>query len=205
MANGGDVGPRDAPWLILVRHSQPQIDLAVPAGRWHLSPEGEQRCLLLAERLAEYEPDLIVSSTEPKAVETARAVAHRLGLPFKTSLGLHEHDRSSVLNLDRGSFHESVARLFAHPGELVFGRETADQARKRFRRAIDDLLLLYPRANLVVVTHGTVLALYVATLAGMDAYFLWQQLSMPSFAVLDRPPLRLVGLAESLDVPVSPL
>lgn len=203
MLAGGETGPQGSPRLLLVRHSVPEMNPAVPARRWRLSAEGRQRCLTLAGRLAEYKLDLIVSSHELKAIETARAVAHQLDLPFKTAVGVQEHDRSNVLNLDRFQFHEAVAQLFARPGELVFGRETAEQARQRFSRAIDHLLRLYPHANLAVVTHGTVLSLYVAALAGLDGYLVWQQLGMPCFAVLEHPLLRLVGIAENLDVPAS--
>jgi broad specificity phosphatase PhoE len=36
-----------------------------------------------------------------------------------------------------------------------------------------------------VVTHGTVIALYVAELTGEDPFTLWRRMGLPSFAVLD--------------------
>ena len=54
--------------IIFFRHSLPQIDPALPAREWHLSEEGQKRCRVLAERLASYNPQRIISSLEPKSV-----------------------------------------------------------------------------------------------------------------------------------------
>ena len=58
----------------------------------------------LAERLIEYQPDIVVSSVEPKAMETAEIIATKLGLAVYTIYGLHEHDRSNVPFLPNDNF-----------------------------------------------------------------------------------------------------
>src|SRR3712207_2777489 len=103
------------PDLILVRHSQPEIVPTLPAHQWSLSEEGRRRCHALAERLAAYEPAVIASSVEPKAIETARILAGLLGLPWETAEGLHEHDRNSLTLLSAAEFEAAVAALFEHP------------------------------------------------------------------------------------------
>ena len=50
--------------LILVRHSLPAVDPEVPSATWPLSAEGRERCVTLAERLAEYDLNVIVTSSE---------------------------------------------------------------------------------------------------------------------------------------------
>src|SRR5687768_4949579 len=82
--------------LILVRHSQSQIDPNRPASQWSLSEIGRQRCTPLAEQLAEYAPSAIVASREPKATETGSIAAAILDVPFETAEGLHEHERERV-------------------------------------------------------------------------------------------------------------
>ena len=173
--------------IVLVRHSLPEIDPSVPAREWHLSDEGRARSLSLAKRLAAYDLDVLVSSVEAKAVETAQIVARHLNLPFEIVAGLQEHDRSNVVGLDRAGFHRAVARLFAHPNEPVFGAETAAQAGQRFVSALHGVLEQHPDANVAAVTHGTVLSLYLAATVGLDAHALWQQLGQPCFAVLSLP------------------
>ena len=47
-----------------------------------------------------------------------------------------------------------------------------------------------------MVTHGTVLALYVAAVTGVDAIDLWRRLGLPSYVTLTRPDLTLVDIVE---------
>ncbi|TRO49026.1 histidine phosphatase family protein, partial [Candidatus Bathyarchaeota archaeon] len=75
--------------LILVKHSLPEMVSTVPAKEWRLSQSGQVRCSALAEKLESFSPDVIISSTEPKAIETAQIVAHQLNKPLYTVEGLH--------------------------------------------------------------------------------------------------------------------
>ncbi len=182
--------------LILVKHSVPKIVPDIPAHQWHLSDEGYRRCTPLAERLAVYQTMAIVTSSEPKAIETAERVAAHLAKPYAVVHGLHEHDRSNISFLPGDAFQDSVALFFKHPNELVFGRETAEQTAKRFAGAIERVLDTYLDGNVVVVTHGTVIALFVAARTRMEPYVLWQRLGLPSFVVLALPEFELVEVVE---------
>jgi broad specificity phosphatase PhoE len=75
----------------------------------------------------------------------------------------------------------------ARPAERIFGEESADEAHARFTAALDDVLAAHPWETVAVVTHGTVLALWVARRAQRDAFALWSSLAMPAFVVLTRP------------------
>jgi broad specificity phosphatase PhoE len=186
--------------LVLARHSQPAIEPDVPSHQWRLSEVGRRRCQVLAERLAGYDPVVIVTSDEPKAVETGRIVADVLGVRLETAPDLHEHDRQDVEFLaDNEAFRSLVIRLMEHPDELVFGGETADEARRRFGDAIRDVVAHHPSGNLVVIAHGTVLALFVARVAGMDPAPLWESLGLPSFAVLALPDYQLLEVVEEVE------
>src|SRR5687768_5455394 len=90
--------------LILVKHAPPEVVPGVPPEQWALSEKGRGLCAPLADALAPHEPTVVVSSEEPKAAETARLVAERLSVPWKTSPGLHEHDRSNVPHMRSGEF-----------------------------------------------------------------------------------------------------
>jgi len=174
-----------AKYLILVKHSLPEILEDIPARGWHLSEEGRERARELAGKLIGYQPEIIVSSVEPKARETASILAENLGLEFFEVKNLHEHDRSGVPYHSKDEFQDLVRELFARPDELVFGNETANEALVRFRQAIDIVLNSYVRKSIVVVAHGTVISLYVAGLTGCSGFYLWKELGLPSFVVLD--------------------
>lgn len=170
--------------LILVKHSLPEIRPEVPPAKWELGEEGRRRCIPLAAVLARYEPDGVISSQEPKAAETARLTAQALDLPVHTFPNLHEHRRTSTEYSTPEVFQERMERFFAEPEQLVFGEETAIQAEVRFTTALQEALQAFPFERPVVVSHGTVISLYVARIAGREPYELWQSLGLPSVVVL---------------------
>jgi len=185
--------------LILVKHALPEIIPTVPAHRWHLSGIGRLRCKVLAERLACYAPDCIVSSTEPKAVETARIVADHLRLTSHVVEGLHEHDRSTIAWESREHFEAQVDEFFKHPHSLVMGNETAAQAYERFAQAVAAVINEHLNRNIVIVAHGTVITLLVAHATGGEPFDLWKRLGLPSFVVLSLPEIELVTVVETMD------
>lgn len=177
--------------LILIKHSEPSIDPGVPPSSWGLLDEGRRRSTTLAARVRPYEPDVVLTSEEPKATETARIVAGRLGLEFVTHLRLHEHDRTGAPFGTQEDFERSARVFFENPGELVWGNETAEQAGERFSRAMDEILERYQDNDVAVVTHGTVITLFVARYAEVEPFGFWKRLGLPSFCVLTSRPLRL--------------
>ena len=181
--------------LILIRHSETQPDSTAPSGEWRLSHKGRELCRPLADKLTPYKPTILISSYEPKAAETARLTAERLGLPSQIAAGLQEHDRSNVGFMPSGERFESFIReLFARPDELVFGTETANQAHDRFAAAVTNLQAEYPGETLGIVTHGTVMTLFVAQANEVEPFAFWKELSMPCFVVLDLPDKRILEI-----------
>ena len=146
----------------------------MPSEEWRLSEEGRRRCGPLAERLARYEPRVLLASTEPKARETAELVAPALGLEVELSDGLRETSRQTVGWLAREELDRGIRELFERPREVVFGEESAEAALARFEADVDGL-----SEPAVVVTHGTVLSLYAAPKIGREPYELWCSLELP--------------------------
>jgi len=181
-----------AKYLILVKHSLPEILEDVPAREWHLSEEGRERARKLAGKLMGYQPEIVISSVEPKARETAAILAENLGLEFREVEDLHEHDRSGTPFHSKDKFQNLVREFFDKPDKLVFGNETANEAFARFRQAVDIVLISDNDKTIVIVAHGTVIALYVSWLTGCDGYSLWKELGLPSFVILDIQSKRLI-------------
>jgi broad specificity phosphatase PhoE len=186
-------------FLILVRHSISVPDRDCASRDWLLSDFGREVCQLLAERLLEYQPDIFITSDEPKAIDTGKITSAHLDIPVFVQANLHEHERPGVPWYNsEDAFHAAVKQFFARPEELVFGQETATQALERFSRAIDDVLTSYLNQNVVIVTHGTVMSLYVAQCLGIDPF--WRQLGMPAFVVLDLPDRSLIRVVERIPI-----
>ncbi len=115
--------------LVLVKHSMPEIEPGRPASAWRLGEVGRRRSEALAARLRDFSPDVIWSSRELKAVETADIVAGVLGVPVGIADGLEEHHRSNAPYFPTmDEFESAVEQLFCNPDQLVLGTETAGQA-----------------------------------------------------------------------------
>lgn len=171
--------------LILVKHSLSLLKPGTPPHQWQLSAEGRDRCQPLAERLLQYAPEALVSSTEAKARETAQLVSTPLSLPVEVMADLHEHDRKNEAFYDLDLFNNKVKAFFQQPNQLVFGEETANEARERFSSAVDAVQQRFPNQTTVVVAHGTVISLYVSQLEPVDPFAFWEKLDLPAIVVIN--------------------
>ncbi|MCC6301027.1 MAG: histidine phosphatase family protein [Anaerolineales bacterium] len=171
--------------LILVKHSAPEIVKNIPAREWKLSALGQGHARELAGLLKRHAPEAIVSSAEPKARETAAILAEELGTDYRVVSNLHEHERARAPFYSHAEFQNLMNELFSAPDKLVFGEETARAALTRFDKAVELVLSAQEEKTIIIVSHGTVISLFVAQLTGLDGYALWQKLGLPSFVALD--------------------
>ena len=181
--------------LILVRHSIPKINPDIPSFQWHLSDEGRKLCFQLAENLKVYTVKVIFTSPENKAQETAKILASQLGnVPVNVHDGLREHDRRNVSWVE-DSFDELMRMFYKHPAEKVFGLETALQAAERIEKAIEDCWKQEVGYDKLIVSHGTVMSLYVSRVVrGVTPFEFWKQLKMPMAMVLNLPPDKIISI-----------
>lgn len=181
-----------------MKHSAPEIVRTAPPNLWRLSEAGRKKCTPLAQHLATHHPEIIITSPEPKAAETAQIAAGKLGKPVEVAEGLGEHDRSNVPFSSTEFFEAAIAEFFQEPLRLVLGLETADQAHRRFAGAVDRIIADHSGKTVAVVTHGTVIALYVARVADLDPFSFWKRLGLPSFVVLSLPERRILTVVERI-------
>jgi broad specificity phosphatase PhoE len=183
--------------LILVKHAAPEVIPGLPPEQWTLSEKGRVACVPLADRLAGHELTRIVSSEEPKAAETARLVAERLNVPWRTAPGLHEHDRSNVPHMRSGEFISMMELFFRRPDELVLGRETANQAKQRFKVAMQRVIE-QDAGSIAIVSHGTVIALLLRGDDPGGAYRLWRGMALPSYVAVSLPDFEVQEAADRI-------
>ncbi|MXX93311.1 MAG: histidine phosphatase family protein [Chloroflexi bacterium] len=176
--------------LVLVKHSMPDIDPSKPASTWRLGNVGRYRAGVLATKLRSFSPELIWSSREPKAVETASIVARTFDVTVRLADGLEEHHRDEVPYLPKREFENTVEAFFHHSDQLVLGSETAKQACERFTASIENVMKTGQK-DIIVITHGTVISLYAASVAKVHSMSLWHQLGLPSYVVLTLPSMKI--------------
>lgn len=193
--------------LTFVKHSRPEKQEGVDSHQWPLSAQGRADTERLAGLLKGARYQAAVTSDEPKASETAHLLAEVLGVRLAVSEGLREHDRSNVPMMKTPEFVSAIANFFRRPNQLVLGAETAKAACKRFERAVNGVLDENPEPgdaeaprDLLIVTHGTVLALWLETYCDLDGYTAWRQLGLPSFVTVSWPDCAIVRRVDQLPV-----
>jgi broad specificity phosphatase PhoE len=182
----GNIGAGRARSLVLIRHARVRPEPGKPHRLWGLTEEGRRAAATLALDEAVRDVTLFASSAEPKAVETAAAVA--TGRPVVEIEDLGELDRSAAGWLaSEQERMELVRAIFENPTTSVRGCESAADALARFTRGVDTLVAEHPEGGLAVVTHGTVLALYMAHLRGEPTASIesWRGIGLPDLALVD--------------------
>lgn len=185
--------------LILVKHSMPTLNDKVPSNEWVLSEVGKKNCIKLSKMLEKYEANSIFSSNEPKALETAKLVAGILNKDVKIESGLHEHERTNEKLLTSELFKVKMKEFFIKQDELVFGKETAIEAQKRFYNAVNELISKNQDDNIIIVAHGTVITLFVSMFNKINLYEVWNSLELPSFIELSIPKFQINKVVTNME------
>lgn len=153
----------------LITHPDVIIDPDVPVPRWSLSPRGRARMESMLSQPWVRDIGAVYCSTEQKAVDGAKILAVHLGLPFEAVGALGEIDRSATGYLPADEHRAAAHLLFAQPDQSVRGWETARGAQRRMVAAMDDILArVQGQADVAIVTHGGVGALYLCHLKGVE-------------------------------------
>ncbi len=135
----------------------------MPVETWPLSDVGVQQAQRLAELPFWQDVQIICSSVEPKALQTAQFAAERHNLPVEPVFDLRELRRTGGWT---PGYEEIVRQALENPCKSVKGWEPAGEAQTRIMTAIERLLMLHEGTTLAVVSHGLVITLYLAYLAG---------------------------------------
>jgi broad specificity phosphatase PhoE len=171
--------------LILIRHSKPKLSRTTPSHDWKLSERGRKLCRPLAEKLREYDVDVVVTSSEPKAEETGELIADELGVLMRTIGGLQEQARYTSPWFESAEDRsDAMLPMFDHWDEVIYGEESAQAAYERFSRAIEGLKERYEDKVVAVVTHGTVMSLFLEKHAGLNAKDFWLNMGIPMYVSL---------------------
>ncbi|MFW9909487.1 MAG: histidine phosphatase family protein [Candidatus Thorarchaeota archaeon] len=161
----------------MLRHAETMLELSIPTRNWALSEAGMASARAVAESGVFDNVSSIYSSTECKAIETARPIAERLNLDINTDSRLDELNRGTGSTDSFTNYHSLVEQILSFPPILVVGWEDPSLALKRFQSAIEDISKKESRRALVV-SHGIVITLFFSHLLSIraSAFHRWFQL-----------------------------
>ncbi|MBN2100602.1 histidine phosphatase family protein [Candidatus Dojkabacteria bacterium] len=173
--------------LILIRHSKTNVDPKTPICQWGLSEEG----ISLAQKLSN-EPevqslDVIYSSLQTKALETALILAKPNAIPIKTDDNLTEVTSFTKEHFGY-KYTQNVSDFYSGKVLRLANGESADEGLKRFNEAIEMIEKVETAAGIFkagIVSHGNILSFYTAQFSDLTPIQIEQRIQMPDYAILD--------------------
>lgn len=143
-----------------------------------LSAAGELQARRLARRLKKENISLIYTSDRLRSKKTARIIQKFLKVPLRHEKGLREID----LGAWEGKTPQEVNLLYQNgyrkwlqaPSKVrIPGAEPVTLFRRRVLKTFSRLLRTAPEGNILIVSHGGVIATFLASLLkGSEDYFL---------------------------------
>lgn len=159
--------------LLWVRHGEPvriEGGSGVPANP-SLTRRGHEQAQRLAEWLAHESIDVVVSSPQRRAVETAAPIAAAHGLDVEVVDGLVEYDVQADHYIPieelRATNDERWRALVEGRWEAI-GGESTTAFRARVRTTVDLLIEQHAGETVVAVCHGGVINVALASVLGLD-------------------------------------
>jgi len=143
--------------LYVARHGQTQWNAenrVCGSTNLPLTDLGKDQAKLLAEKVKEYNIDVIIASPMMRAMQTAGAVSIATGIPVIMDDRLREHDYGSFEGADRNS-DEYWAQKYQFAAKFPKG-ESVLQLAQRVYNLLDDVKKTYPDKNVLLVCHGGV-------------------------------------------------
>lgn len=150
-----------------LRHGRTKVDRNVPISKWVLSETGEVQAKQLVQEDVFKDVDLIFSSTEEKAYQTALPIAQSLGKEVIRLEEIVELNRDNGVFLQVEEYEKTIKQCLENSDESFNNWETATHALERFERKIEELDNQYQNKKILVVGHGFTINLYFAKLLGV--------------------------------------
>ena len=154
-----------------LRHGKTKVDSRTPVSKWVLSEVGEEQAQRLADEDTFKDIDIIISSTETKAFQTAKPTADKLGKEILRIEELSELDRDKGQFMDPEKYEEAVKECLSNPDQSVNNWESASHALERFTKKVEEIDSQYEDKKILIVGHGFTINAYFAKLLGIpDVY-----------------------------------
>ena len=173
--------------LLWVRHGEPEripSGTGIPANPG-LTTRGHDQAERLAAWLAPDPIDVVLSSPQRRALETAEPIAQAHGLEVQIVPGLTEYDAASdsYIPMEEMRANNDPQLIAMYEGRWEeFGGESTATFRTRVAQTLDEIVAGHPGKKVVAVCHGGVINVAFGLALGLDRH-LWFE---PHYTSLSR-------------------
>lgn len=172
--------------LVLIRHSKSLVNPDVPINTWGLADEGIALAKKMQENKAVQEIQVIYSSLQPKALETAILATKNRGVPLRTDDRLTEITSFTKQFVDLITLEKNTKDFYTKNDVSFFGGETQEEALKRFNQAIEEIVAKEKEVETIgIASHGATLTCFAAQFIEKDPYEIITNLGQPDVALFD--------------------
>lgn len=168
--------------VYFIRHAETAVDVQRPPSEWSLTDAGRAAVQALAVRIDWSTVTLVAHSRERKAADTAHWLTVGQTVPCASYAGLNELAVPFIA--DRAELVARVGRYLSGYPDDDF--EPRARALARFGAALDAIQAASRPGRAVVVSHGRILTVFMASLLGRALTVAdWQSLAFPDIALVD--------------------
>jgi 2,3-bisphosphoglycerate-dependent phosphoglycerate mutase len=165
--------------LYLVRHAHAPWSLDDDR---LLSPAGQEAAERVAEVLVSRPLTAIHASTERRARQTVEPLALRQSLPIHPEEGLRER---RLIDAETDDFRAAVKRTWDDPEFAFPDGESNATAQRRGLEVVRRIVAQHPDGEVVLGTHGNLLALVLRQYDPAVGFDFWESLTMPDIVRLE--------------------
>jgi broad specificity phosphatase PhoE len=146
---------------LILRHAETIKDPNSHPKDWQLTPDALEKIneYILLGKFSNLTK--IISSSEPKAVATGKPIAEYLKLPILEMEEFVEVKREKKFFTDEEFLIQKEKELYKR-NEKVNGVESGNGAIARFKTGIEKIEQKYAEENILIITHGTIMTLFLA-------------------------------------------
>lgn len=168
-----------------LRHGETIRDKNSPAVLWPISEETKSELSKIAKQERFADLAAVYASTELKAKQSAQPFAEVTSLEVLTLEGLEEVHRGDKYLSDK-EFKDLKRKKLEDRDCNPDGGETSNEALTRFKDAIAKIDKEHDDAKILVVSHGTILALYFSDLKNdlKNVFAYWNSIPFDAVGVV---------------------
>jgi len=153
--------------LIFLRHAETKVDENSVISKWLLAENDKKKAINILNSELFTDVDIIITSGEEKAYQTAYPLSERLHKEIIRDKNLNEilRDQGRYLKT-KDEYIKTIKLCVENRNQSYNNWETANHALKRFSKAIQEIDSKFSNKKILIVAHGGVINLYFAKILG---------------------------------------
>lgn len=172
--------------IVFIRHSKTSPNGIVPITEWGLTEEGIIRAQELSKN-KDLQVEVLYSSLQTKALETALLIAKPNAIPIRTDDRLTEVTSfTKTFEPDFDLYTKRHKSMYTGEVERLDNGESLQEALARFNIALSEIIEKEnDKKTIGIVSHGNILGLFIAQYLSIEPLEAQQLLKMPDYAIFN--------------------